>query len=197
MTDIETWGPVFWWIIHCIAGHFPEVPKEEDRKAFQNWIENLPRLLPCGYCGIHLEAYLKANPIYEHTKSKAILEEYIYNLHEDVNKRNKKAQKHTLQEIRSAFKQGQPWKEFGGYPIKSSPKLTSIDPNIMLKNFASGSGVFSSSLSSLMGSNDNSDSTTVIAVSVTLSIIIVALIITVIILALRGSPYSINSIRIE
>lgn len=189
MSDIETWGPVFWWNIHCAAAHFPEKPTEVYRKAFQNWIENYPPLLPCGYCGIHLEAYLKANPIYEHTKSRASLEEYFYNLHEDVNKRNKKAQKHTLAEVRAAFKQGQPWKEFGGYPIKSSPRYATIDPNVILQNFASGSGNFSSSLSPLVGASSSSDSTTLIAVSVVLSFIIIALIISVILLAIKNRNY--------
>jgi hypothetical protein len=136
MSDKDTWGPVFWWVIHDIAAHYPIKPTEEMRQSVVRWITDLAPLLPCKICSIHLLENLKANPIYDSTETREKLQQYFYDLHEIVNKQSKKAQKHTFEEVKEAFKVGKAWKEWGGYPIKTSPRIIEVDPKDFLSNFA-------------------------------------------------------------
>lgn len=135
MSDFETWGPVIWWVLHCIAANYPKIPTEKDRQDMVVWIHKFSRFLPCPTCGTHLSEYLEKNDIYPSTASRELLERYFYDLHEEVNGRNRKAKKHTFEEVQKAFESGKPWKEFGGYPIKTSPRYTNIDSSQFLSHF--------------------------------------------------------------
>jgi hypothetical protein len=104
------------------------------------FINELSNFFPCSICGVHLKNYLKEHDIYPSTKNREEMEKYYYLLHEDVNQRNRKAKKHTFEEVREAFKLGKSWKEFGGYPIRTSPRYTSVDSSIFLSHFNSTSG---------------------------------------------------------
>lgn len=135
MTDFETWGPVFWWVMHCVAANFPPNPTEEQRQDATTWMHKLAPMLPCGTCGTHLRQHLDKNDIYPSTASRELFERYIYNLHEEVNGRNRKAKKHTFEEVQKAFQSGKAWKEFGGYPIKNSPRYTNVDSSQFFSHF--------------------------------------------------------------
>jgi len=135
MTDFETWGPVFWWVLHCIAANYAKTPTENERQDMVTFMNKLANFLPCPTCRNHLKDYLSKHDIYPSTVSREQLERYIFELHEDVNTRNRKAQKHTFEEVQKAFESGKPWKEFGGYPIKNSPRYTNVDSSQFFAHF--------------------------------------------------------------
>ncbi len=89
---------------------------------------------PCPVCGVHLKDYLKEHPIYPATESRALLEAYIYELHEAVNKRKGKPQMHSLEQVKEAFDITKPWKPFGGYPITSSFNVLSANKDGILQD---------------------------------------------------------------
>jgi hypothetical protein len=128
MPSMMEWGPPLWFSLHTIASTYPDVPSEDRRQSIVNMMDGLSKNMPCGICGAHLQDYLSRIPIYPSTESKAALEEYIYNLHEDVNERNGKARMHTLEEVRDAFSGKKPWTKFGGYPLpkQSQPESSPV-----------------------------------------------------------------------
>lgn len=106
-----------WWLLHTFTGYYPENPTEERRKSFVTFMESLAENFPCSICGVHLKEYLTKKPIYPATKDRESLQLYMYELHEDVNRRKKKPQMHTFEEVKQAFDPKKPWETFGGYPI--------------------------------------------------------------------------------
>jgi hypothetical protein len=117
MPSMSEWGPPLWFSLHTIASTYPDVATEERRQGIVSMMDGLSKNMPCGICGAHLQDYLMRNPIYPHTATRDELEEFFYNLHEDVNKRNNKPRMHSLQEVRDAFSGRKSWTKFGGYPL--------------------------------------------------------------------------------
>ena len=88
--DIKDWGPAFWSLLH---GYAERSGKHEDEKS--HWIcifEALPTILPCPECGKHVKEWLRTHPIGQLRKLPVPqlygwITTYLYNLHENVNKR--------------------------------------------------------------------------------------------------------------
>jgi hypothetical protein len=85
---IEVWGPKAWRLIHCTAQSYPDKPTEEDKHNYYQFYHNLPYILPCCICKDHFLEQLKINPI--KLGSQKELSFWLYDLHNNVNKMNKK-----------------------------------------------------------------------------------------------------------
>lgn len=85
---VEFWGPNAWKFLHSIAFTYPERPSAEQRKAAAEFFRSLPHLLPCSTCGDHYGAYLRKHPV--DTSSRLGLARWLYDLHQDVNRRTGK-----------------------------------------------------------------------------------------------------------
>ena len=84
----SVWGPPMWHFLHTMSFNYPVNPSAEDKKHYSDFVYSLRYVLPCKYCRINLTSNLKANPIREcHLKSRETFSQYIYRLHEIVNKR--------------------------------------------------------------------------------------------------------------
>jgi hypothetical protein len=119
MPTILDEGPVVWWTLHTVASNFPENPTEDHRKEMVKLFESLWVALICGFCSTHWKIYTIENPVYPATESREKLEEYVYKAHKSVNDRKGRPTLETLEQVREVFRSPEPWKEFGGYPIKS------------------------------------------------------------------------------
>lgn len=85
----ESWGPHFWNLIHMIPFRINYLEKI---KEAVNLIENIYLVLPCEECHNHTKEYLQNNKIIltneiDITKSKEELCLYLFNFHNEVNKR--------------------------------------------------------------------------------------------------------------
>lgn len=88
---VEFFGPCTWKTMHAISftyGTDPFHPTPDEEEAAVNFFNSLAHLLPCGACRTHYESYLKQNPV--DTSSREALSKWVYDLHENVNKRNHK-----------------------------------------------------------------------------------------------------------
>ena len=94
---IEVWGPKAWRLIHCTAQSYPDNPREEDKHNYYEFYNNLPYILPCCICKEHFEEQLRTNPI--KLGSQKELSYWLYDLHNNVNKMNKKKYSHMMKRI--------------------------------------------------------------------------------------------------
>lgn len=100
------WGPHSWYMIHSAGWHWASIkalPNDEDHVT--KWFEGLPYVLPCGTCGAHCLAYIKANPPpIRGTSGTMELFWWTVDFHNAVNKRNGK-RIYTREEAEAEFKQ--------------------------------------------------------------------------------------------
>jgi hypothetical protein len=64
MTSI-LWGNSYWFFIHYTISNFEIYVKDEERKSFENLIQNLQFLLPCLKCREHIKKNLILHPLKE------------------------------------------------------------------------------------------------------------------------------------
>lgn len=85
------WGPMAWNFLHNIANNFPDNPNHELKETYINFMYNYEYLIPCDICIRHYRDFIKYNKINIKKLNKKYLQEYICNLHNNVNKiKNKK-----------------------------------------------------------------------------------------------------------
>lgn len=87
----KIWGPPMWESIHSIAFGYPVEPTEEHKINYKNFFINLKNVLPCRYCRESYEEFIKTDPdarlmdtVFE---SRDTLTEWVYKLHQRVNKK--------------------------------------------------------------------------------------------------------------
>lgn len=122
-----------WFQLHNFACFFPEKPTDERRKSFVTLMESLAANLPCSICALHLLDYMKQHPLLPATETREKLERWMYDLHEDVNKRRGKPSSCTFEDVKRAFQPNKAWIEWGGYPIMSSVEYRQIQRNSQTK----------------------------------------------------------------
>lgn len=130
MPSPNIWGNATWVLLHSIAGAYPIKPSDPVKNAVKELFNSLIYLFPCKICSFHLKEYLEKYPIDPYLESKNLLELYIYDLHNEVNKiKNVKNNIPTFEEVQKAFNPTTPWKKFGGYPYESE-FIQNSDKNI-------------------------------------------------------------------
>ncbi len=78
------WGHIFWDNILIIAINYPIKPTEYQQKKFQEFIESVIFLLPCGSCAVSGVVYLQQHPpINIGSRKEAI--QYVVDFHNHVN----------------------------------------------------------------------------------------------------------------
>ena len=87
------WGSDFWNIMHIISFNYPVNPTDKDRIRYYKFFKYIQYVLPCKLCRDHLREHYKHTLILEDVfKNRNTLSEYVYKLHELVNKSlNKKS----------------------------------------------------------------------------------------------------------
>lgn len=90
----EEWGPLLWWILHTLAEKAGRqtnpISQGDEQRAWPLFLKELPTALPCPFCREHLQGYVAAHPFalpQDPYEWKTYVPTYLYELHEDVNKR--------------------------------------------------------------------------------------------------------------
>lgn len=102
MTSI--WGPSLWHFLHTLSFNYPVSPTKIEMKQYKEFMNSMKNILPCKYCRENLKDYYKRNPLTSKVmKSRDTFSKYVYNLHEDVNKRLKKKSGISYYDVRDLY----------------------------------------------------------------------------------------------
>lgn len=93
MSNTKHWN-TYWLNIHWLCQNYPEKPTEEEQKQIHELITVMrtPQGLQCPRCRGHFDKYVKENDPAEAIKDQEGLFKYFWEVHNDVNKNNKKKQ---------------------------------------------------------------------------------------------------------
>jgi hypothetical protein len=88
----EHWGPHVWSAIHILAMGAPQHIDADTRKAYAQFYNALPHILPCAVCGHHLAENLITLPVEPHLNSRDDLFNWTVAMHNRVNQQTGKKQ---------------------------------------------------------------------------------------------------------
>ena len=86
--DPSVWGPHAWIFLHTISLQYPTSPTQIEKVKHREWLNNLKYVIPCQKCRNHYSNYITKNP--PNLESKKEFVDWVWELHNDVNKRNGK-----------------------------------------------------------------------------------------------------------
>eukprot|EP00929_Paragymnodinium_shiwhaense_P114022 TRINITY_DN82328_c0_g1_i1.p1 TRINITY_DN82328_c0_g1~~TRINITY_DN82328_c0_g1_i1.p1 ORF type:complete len:287 (+),score=42.46 TRINITY_DN82328_c0_g1_i1:72-932(+) len=81
----EEWGPQAWHTLHSMASHLPAKLSPQVQQSFKDFMLQLPDLLPCKSCGLHLANSLQAMPMDGHLETREDAANWLVGLHNRVN----------------------------------------------------------------------------------------------------------------
>jgi hypothetical protein len=136
----ELWGPIFWSTLHIVALAYPDNPSYVEKKAAKDFYTSLSHILPCPVCRSHFVEILKAMPVDTWVDSRANLIEWVWTVHNTVNKRLGKPEI-TLAEFHAKYKKMADI----GLPYPPSSAVTAIEEATV--NAAYGKGILHTVLS--------------------------------------------------
>jgi len=135
----ETWGPLYWSVIHITALAYSKKPSYSDKKAAKEFFEALQFILPCPICREHLKTHLVKYPITPHLDRREDLFKWTVNLHNEVNKSLNKATFTENEALAYIKRLG----ERKSSPMITKDMLDEIDMRSMIKGgFMGGAVVF-------------------------------------------------------
>lgn len=87
----EIWGPPAWTFLESVTLEYPDNPSEEEKKDMYIFLMSLGNILPCKKCRNNFKSHLSKYPINNNVlKSRNKLITWLINIHNCVNKMNKK-----------------------------------------------------------------------------------------------------------
>lgn len=86
----EVWGPPAWKFIHLLTLNYPNKPTFQDKYNYKQFILSLQKVLPCETCSKHFEENIQNSNFEDILKSRESLFEWFVDVHNSVNKQNKK-----------------------------------------------------------------------------------------------------------
>ena len=84
------WGPSGWEFLHTLSFIYPDKPSYNDKVKMQHFMNSINYILPCKYCRISFTKYTKSLPIDDYLESKDKMVEWLYKIHNKVNKKLRK-----------------------------------------------------------------------------------------------------------
>ena len=81
------WGPSGWKFLHTLTFIYPENPSFSDKVKMREFMNSLYLILPCKYCRASFLKYSNSLPIDEHLESRNMIIEWLYKIHNKVNKK--------------------------------------------------------------------------------------------------------------
>ena len=84
------WGPSGWEFLHTLTFIYPEKPSYNDKVKMQQFMNSINYILPCKYCRISFTKYSQTLPINVYLDSKEKMVEWLYKIHNKVNKKLRK-----------------------------------------------------------------------------------------------------------
>jgi len=86
----KIWGPSTWMSMHCITFGYPVKPSEEQKRSYKEYFTRVGDVLPCRYCRDSYKQFISSgeaamtDDVFESRKT---LTEWLYRLHNRVNKK--------------------------------------------------------------------------------------------------------------
>lgn len=91
MANPEIWGKHGWKFLHYVAKGYPTNPSDNDKQTYKLFLESIQKILPCDKCKKHYKQHLENFPLNDIIlSSKENLENWIINIHNQVNMANHK-----------------------------------------------------------------------------------------------------------
>ena len=84
------WGPSGWEFLHTLTFIYPDKPSYNDKVKMQQFMNSINYILPCKYCRISFTKYSQTLPINDYLDSKEKMVEWLYKIHNKVNKKLRK-----------------------------------------------------------------------------------------------------------
>ena len=84
------WGPSGWEFLHTVTFIYPVKPSYNDKVKMQQFMNTINYILPCKYCRISFTKYTKNLPINDYLDSREKIVEWLYKIHNKVNKKLRK-----------------------------------------------------------------------------------------------------------
>ena len=89
-SSIKYWN-IFWNCLHYITYIYPEIPSDDDKFQIKEMMKIMSiNGIRCPYCRRHFNSWVSKHDINNYYSSRHALKKYFIDLHNDVNKRNKK-----------------------------------------------------------------------------------------------------------
>lgn len=83
--DTTFWGPDGWVLLHTLTYFLPEKLSKKEQHYVKDFFNNVSKILPCKYCRISNQKYMKSLPIENYSSTRDQLTVWIYKLHNKVN----------------------------------------------------------------------------------------------------------------
>ena len=84
------WGPPGWTFLHTIVHNYPENPSPLDKCNYKLFFTQCEHVLPCKYCRISFNQYIKEIPIDDYLESRESVSYWLYMIHNKVNDKLRK-----------------------------------------------------------------------------------------------------------
>lgn len=149
---VEFFGPSLWRAMHAISFTYPPNAPHDIRKKYIDFYISLGTVIPCPSCAKHYSDYMKKNPIT--ADGPGDLSKWVYDLHSDVNARNKKPNP-SYEEVKEFYT---------GYDRKKHEALNKLPEEDQLKALANPRMKKLSLTPSDAKPKDNHDQNTIIVV---------------------------------
>ena len=81
------WGPDGWTFLHILTFIYPETPNSNEKIKMKEFMNSICFILPCKYCRLSFTKYMKSIPIEEYLESRELIIEWLYKIHNKVNKK--------------------------------------------------------------------------------------------------------------
>jgi hypothetical protein len=109
---VPFWGPSAWKFLHSITFAYPPAPTPQDIRGYKEFFVSVGTVLPCPACAFHYSNYITEhkNQFDEAFRSGPALQQFMYNLHEDVNNRKRQTgdttPRLTFEQVRQMYTKG-------------------------------------------------------------------------------------------
>lgn len=88
MSDPRIWGTDLWKTLHRFSLAYPkDSPSDQHKQKARDFYGSLDYMLPCPWCKVHYGRYFKRTFTDETVASREALVKWVYDLHNEVNRR--------------------------------------------------------------------------------------------------------------
>jgi Erv1 / Alr family len=79
------WGPKFWFLIHCVAYNYPDLPNPIIRRKYYDLIQNIPLFIPDIEMGDNFSILLDKYPVSPYLCNRDSLMRWAHFIHNKIN----------------------------------------------------------------------------------------------------------------
>ena len=80
------WGPKFWFVLHCAAYNYPEVPNAITKRKYYDLVQNIPLFIPDAAMGDKFSVLLDKYPVSPYLCSRESFMRWAHYIHNKINR---------------------------------------------------------------------------------------------------------------